>query len=945
MARNISTASLAKLATNNGTEPVCLVEIGWVDDEHTVLYGDRAYADEPSIDGRIQNITTINDTLNFSKNGTAQSVTVVLNDTDGRIKNIFNSVDIHRKTVWVYQWFTGIPLSDKFLIFRGVIATPIAWKEGERTIQFDVISKLDDFEVGFSAEEGNFPTLPDALIDKPWPLIFGTVSKVPCLILDDIPQGGSGRRRGSGADSVTKDPTGIHDPAIDKFNEDINNQFGYQMQLALAYFLRYLGAALAALDANEDAKFIAQFSSPSTGDQAKDLNTQITNLKSARTTFSSLAKQFLAAGNKALKTAGGIQQRFQKLEQTLFNQKQHEKKSIGVTNGSNFPQAQLVSLNIGGAIHTGYFSGDIFTIVDAQHPQGAVYNSLVLGDPSTRDLEPVITRSNFFFADAGTPIRIAQNSFGGVNEVLSPVRYIVSAGINVTILALYAWQTDGVTGFKYFNAVPSTYWESFTFLPNDPNGFGPMPVTAVLLPQPLSTLNDSEGFSLGYEDELFATVTSPIGPGVVDIMRFIINTYTDYDIDETSFAAVAIDLQNTPMNFALLNRPNAIKVLQDIAYQARCIIYSKDDVFYLKFLPSQGPPTATISEADILFNSLEVTTTETEDLITKYVAIWKPDYTYTRDGNFTNQIPDYKVVLRFNTDPYGLHEQDFQYFAYNQQVLVATAATFWMIRMANIFKIVKMTVPLTKLNIESLDYVTLNFSHPFIANGPVVGFVEEAVFNPDEYSVNLTIWTPVRIGEMTPYAFAYPGDLTEFDFWPTIVDQNEGRLANTQVTQPKTLNPFTGDQGNGGSVTYQDRPQTWGDPGVVEVQAPPLITNIDSTAIVPVGKPPGVDNYQFDRTVVKPEPIVPPIPGTWPGRVLGPGDDPTTYVVGVYDTGMDNGYNVVKNVRQIDIASDDVIDKDTYCTVSLLVWQDDTGTYFMEYVMQVPVWAGTPEVL
>jgi hypothetical protein len=938
MTRSISAASLAKLATKKGTEPVCLVEVEWVPGQPTIIYGDRAYVDHPEIDGRIQSITNITDILNFSKNGSAQSVTVVFLDTDAKIKTIYNNVDIHRKKVWIWQWFHGIPLSDKFLIFQGVIATPITWKESERTFLFDVISKLDDFQVGFSAEEGNFANLPDSLIGKAWPLVFGTVSKVQALLLDDIPHGGGGRRRGGGADSVTKEPVGIRDPSLAAFITDTNNSVGFQLQLALAYFI-------AALEADYTAKNHGEI-----GD--------LDPLGSGTGTFTSLAKQYLAAGNKALQTAHQAQLKVNNLKSIHDKQKAFEKPMIGVTNGSSFPQNQIVAINIGGAIHTGYFQGDSFFIVDAQHPAAERYQ-INFEDPSTRVGEPVITRDNFFFADAGTPIRIGVDPITGqVEPVYGQIRYIVSCGPTTTVLAVYAWQTDQ-NGLRFLNPVPPSYYQVLNLM------YGSLPVTALLLPTPLSTLVDTNvadqpsttinssstltyGDSLGWEDELFVTVQSAIGPNTVDIMIWLIENYTDYSYDPVSFAAVRTQVDPFGMNFAITDRPMAIKLLQDLAYQARCYIFAKNEVFFLKYLSVADPSTATITEADIIHQSLEIQTTQTEDLVTKYVAEWQPDYLYDQAGDLTVGNVKFKVILEYNTHPYGIHEQTYNYFAFNQQLLVEKSATFWIIRDSNMFKRVICKVPIKFLNIEVMDTITLNFSHPYVANGSVIGVVEEATFNADDYTISLNVWVPVRLGEMTLYNFAYPANLTEIDFWPTIKDINEGRTLtngtiNSNVTQPPGEKPFTGDPGNGGSITYAQRQKMFGDPipsdSNPNTSNVPISTNIASLGLQPGigGKPPGTTKYQYDKLKPEPAVIIPPVNGTYPGKVEE-AIDSKTYTVRVYLQGMDGPATLIPAVRQIDLDNDSTLETDTAVMVTQTVWANAKGELQTEWVMQVPVW-------
>ena len=81
----------------------------------------------------------------------------------------------------VYQYFTGFDSADKFLLFSGKLSSPISWSERDRTVKFTILSQLEDKEIGFSAEEGQFPYLPADMVGKAWPMIFGTVVNCPTL--------------------------------------------------------------------------------------------------------------------------------------------------------------------------------------------------------------------------------------------------------------------------------------------------------------------------------------------------------------------------------------------------------------------------------------------------------------------------------------------------------------------------------------------------------------------------------------------------------------------------------------------------------------------------------------------------------------------------------------------------------------------------------------------
>lgn len=185
--RNISQSAVDKLSTLKGVEPINIIEVQWALGAASYFYSDRYINEE--VPGKILSLANLENVVNVGKSGLSQTVSLTLDDIDGTIKTIYDTHDVHKRPVYIYQWFTGIPLSDKFLIFQGVINSPIVWKEGDRTLSFEIVSKLEDAEVGFSAEEGFFEQIPQELIGKAWPLPFGTCLKVPGLKIDLIPSG------------------------------------------------------------------------------------------------------------------------------------------------------------------------------------------------------------------------------------------------------------------------------------------------------------------------------------------------------------------------------------------------------------------------------------------------------------------------------------------------------------------------------------------------------------------------------------------------------------------------------------------------------------------------------------------------------------------------------------------------------------------------------------
>jgi len=87
-----------------------------------------------------------------------------------KLKAICANHDLVKRPVWVYQWFDGLDLAHKFLLFKGEINSPFAWNEGDRTVRFDVTTRIEEVEAGYSMEEGDFPVIPPDALGKAWPL-------------------------------------------------------------------------------------------------------------------------------------------------------------------------------------------------------------------------------------------------------------------------------------------------------------------------------------------------------------------------------------------------------------------------------------------------------------------------------------------------------------------------------------------------------------------------------------------------------------------------------------------------------------------------------------------------------------------------------------------------------------------------------------------------------
>jgi len=754
MVRSISAAAQTELDTNLGTELNIILEVFWAGDTNgpSELYGDReipAY----QVKGKILNSDAIEEAVQVTGGGQSRSFTATLDDTDGDIKQIIDAKDVHKIPVQTWLYITGTNFnSDKIPLFLGQVNSPIRWKEGQRTVELSVVTRIEDAEVGFSAEEGKFPQLPEDLIGKPWPLCFGTTINVPAL------------RAVPAVSGTLTGGVGIRD-------------FTLTTRLELA----------------ED------ISCPQTPIGFK-CYTQSAGIS------------YKATCNIAFETdAGCVQSRcveIEKLKLQIEEQAGYEYNQITIFGGTQFPQGRTLTLNINGGTFRGQFNGtstnpsNVFSISSRKHPDYDPATGGLVKDPHQEAIEsacpgsasdsddsdfqetafgPVFTgmrtsrlrwaayreadQASFFWAGGGSTV---------VMEDRQEIIYIANI-VPSTIFRVAAFRT--INGNRFLLTVPD---EFYSIRQTDYNGYD---VMEIVFDRPLSSRSRETGG--GWTDEIFITQRSTVGPNTVDILEWLINTYTDFAIDSTTFNDVNTKLGKYPMHFPLLRRPNLIAVLKEIANQARCALWLKQDTFFIKYLSETPTPVDTIGEADILANdssglgTLVLDHTRTEDLVTKLTCRWRSDHRSDLDDNL--------LILRHNVGKYQTHEDDQDYYTYAHLNLVRKSATFWLIRKCNTWKRIICSVPLSFLKLEPFDAVSVTL--PDIADGTITAIVERAAIDPNGKQINLELWTPVRSGTMKAYNFAFPANIAERALFPSREARNANQAGSGNEPNFSTIAP------------------------------------------------------------------------------------------------------------------------------------------------------------
>ncbi len=827
MARNIPTQTLNKLSQTHGVEPVLILAITWALNGSPILYATknvRAHSTSDNKDitvaGKILEVGTFDAVVALSLNETSEEFNVVLDDSDGALKSIVDENDLMLRDVVAYQWFEGLDWDHKFVIFQGKINSPISWSETDRTLKMSVVSQLEDKDVGFSPEEGEFPDLPDDMVGKLWPECFGTSLHEKAIQVDFKNSGTLG------------DPVGLRDFTIANRILALGIISDFLTGLGVLYAT---AAAFAGFQGQEQAQ-----------------------------------QQLEAKANGFFAQAGQKNEEIADVAAILAEQKATEVSTFRVIGGEHFPRGSL-QLEISGAVFTGAFVGtqheegaDIFVISCSEHPELRNYLSegpcsgvsVPLshrkGFPRAEGFEVVAQGNRSFFIPTGTILGDQAGAFfaqGGASVTIfsnEPLRYFV--GITPGTVVKVAAFTTFQSGERVLVDVPTNAYRVYV------QNYGSVSVTVVEVKDALSTLEPA------YEDTVHVTFRSSVGPNPIDIMKYLISKYADIPYDAASFATCRSALENYPMGFCLTKKKNIVTVLKELAFMTRTAISIKNGKFFCRYLPAEPASEFTFNEDNVLTQSIELGFTDTEELVTKYIGSWKAHGA---------QEDDNKVVMRYNVKKYGTHETSVDFYAFNYISAIVKTLTFWINRRGHTWKKLRFSAALDALNIETFDGVTLDFDGNYASNGSVLGYVEAGNYNPDQNTMDFSVWTGVRAGDMEAYDLAYPQAVSTFLSFPDPVaeaagfaggdgpgNSASGVVHRLGAAKGVTVTFKEDDPYSDGSRKKQDRgskkPSDVGDknPGDPETNAvgsanqgtpPPPTPGINDTQIIDTGSPFWID--------------------------------------------------------------------------------------------------------
>lgn len=317
------------------------------------------------------------------------------------------------------------------------------------------------------------------------------------------------------------------------------------------------------------------------------------------------------------------------------------------------------------------------------------------------------------------------------NPAGSEVRYgdecdvYVANTIMSTVHALHAYREDEA-GNRVLDAVPSSY---YTVAQRD---LGKYDTTTVIFPTPLGELGEK------WEETIFCTQTSSVGRNVVDVVDWLMSTYTN--LTPSNDIRTLVDAY--PVDFALFETGNTLAKVREILYESRIGLRSDGSTYELVYLSKTPSSVVTITTAD--YHRKSLVETQGSNVITSFRATWN-------GGDYLPKDKPFEKVIRNNVTDYGLIETEQEYKIYSIGSLVDKSLEFNALRGSFPWERVSLRCSCHMWLIEPLDAVTFNGK---------LHLVESANMDLVNGTVDLMLHTGTIAGESEQFKY----------FWPSATD-------------------------------------------------------------------------------------------------------------------------------------------------------------------------------
>ena len=361
--------------------------------------------------------------------------------------------------------------------------------------------------------------------------------------------------------------------------------------------------------------------------------------------------------------------------------------------------------------------------------------------------------------------------------------YIVNLYPSTEILEVYGTRDYNET--EIFVPIPSSYYTKHQNYAIDGKN-----VTAIEFYNPLESLESED-----WKGEVYVSLRSTLPSNVSDVIKWLLQTYTGFAIDTASFNTVRSQTNPYPTYFAIFDQPNVLKLIEDIAWQARCALYIHNGIVSIKYLSLEPSPNYSITTTDVILKTLKLGFTSTEDIYTRMDGTWFTDYS-GRIGH------EHLMSYRKNVDIFGLRTEERDFYIYNIEELVKMSLYFWGYRYANSWRILEYTALFRTLVLEVYDCIRNSIA--IVSTNAIKSVLEAVSHDSDANEISMKALMASRAGDsvagqpvedssfwhgdpsypVQARTIIDPGDgLTEIDYIVPIDDKNSDEKDDTAPDQ------------------------------------------------------------------------------------------------------------------------------------------------------------------
>ena len=715
-----------------GSEPRLLVHIG------NLRFSDKGdtFLGVP-YDPRIRSVSGINSEWAAGDLGVVSDITINFNDGDNFMLELSYIFQFERAGCAVYHYFVGE--DDKVLIFSGTIVSPVSFSDQDKTFVLSVSNALAGTPLGFAPTKEDIPSIAEEAIGQTWPMVFGSPRRSKATLLsrpvigrlkDDTPTNSRIIRIENGnafaQDRPEKDENGFT-PAPNPItlqlrigDEIVQGHFEEDLfhidQAVFSYKENSFMIANPGQVAHDGWNMDAYFDIP-----MLNMN-QFIGVDGARFKDPDTRNVFIPKldGQGREIDVLGMMAYFNNPDEP--SEVWQWNKVVGFFYNNAYGDFQRLKFDKGWAI--------IFKTAGKLH-----FCARIRKGWTNRNEE-------LFTHEAGTTVTVWKSQDPDALKTI----YVANAFDTINVSDVYVNKSakdsnSNADVSQLIRLNPTSYEIELKATDLDikwPGGLK-LDITPCLikfLEPPVHLMDDPD-------DPLFVDIKSEVPESSADALKFLLEEWGGFDINEASFGNANEKTELTPSHFTLHDIIDVLEVSNDIAWQSRSVLIVKLGEIFMKYLPIASIADLVnipASDLNLVEGSCRIVHTDMSDIITQFKITFSTTGARREEGNLVS------ATFSNNTDLYGITEEEHDMFIYDDFDFVQQTIEWWLKQKSFIWKEFHGQAFLDLMEIDPLDYVLVD-SELFPASlRPQTARIDRLTFNPQDDSVSFEAWTGIPSG-------------------------------------------------------------------------------------------------------------------------------------------------------------------------------------------------------